>query len=414
MDGGLGTSRRLAALHATGKEGETAKDISRTYDATDSNPHGRFVADDTEARSRINLRNRERIGTWNVRKMNRCSISILGIAETYWNGKGHFTTATGELVIYSGSQDHRTGVGMILSKPVSNSMIAYRAISDKVLYVRIRATPFNISFIEVYAATTEATDEEVEGFYDQIRTALEISKSQDIVFVAGDFNAKVGTDFLCPEVCGRYGLGMQNDRGERLLNFCRDHDLFITNADFKHHERRRCTWQSPDGDYRNQIDFILVKNRWKTCVDNSRAYPGLDCWSNHNLVGAVVRLKIKKNEFKSRRVRLNLEALSTPIVKETYNVQVNNTFEVLKLLDEDRQPNELFKEFKEAVLTTAREVLGKVPKKNRKPWISENIPRLMDRRRTLKALRNSSEEVEERYREAQREIQREARRDKVR
>ena len=232
---------------------------------------------------------------------------------------------------------------MILSKSVSNSMIAYRAISDRVLYVRIRATPFNISLIEVYATITEATDEEVEEFYDQIRTALEISQSQDIVFVAGDFNAKVGTDRLDSDVCGRYGLATLNERGERLLNFRRDHDLFITNTAFKHHERRRYMWQSPGGGYRNQIDFILVKNRWKTCVENSRAYPGPDCRSDHNLVGAVVRLNIKKNEFKSRRVRLNLDVLSTPMVKEMYNVQVSNRFAVLKLLDEDHQPDELLR-----------------------------------------------------------------------
>ena len=113
-------------------------------------------------------------------------------------------------------------------------------------------------------------------------------------------------------------------------------------------------------------------------------------------------------------MRLNLKALSMSKVKETYNVQVNNRFEVLKLLDEDPQPNELFKEFKEAVPTTAREVLGKVPRKDRNLWISENTLRLMDRRRALKALYNSSEEVEERYREAQRAIQREVRRDKAR
>ena len=106
-------------------------------------------------------------------------------------------------------------------------------------------------------------------------------------------------------------------------------------------------------------------------------------------------------------MRLNLDALSTSIVKEMYNVQVNNRFEVLKLLDEDRPPNELLKEFKEAVLTTAGEVLGKEPKKNRKPWISDNTLHLMDKRRALKLLRNSSEEVKERYREAHRAIQRE-------
>ena len=95
------------------------------------------------------------------------------------------------------------------------------------------------------------------------------------------------------------------------------------------------------------------------------------------------------------------------MVKEMCNVQVNNRFVVLKPLDEDRQLDELFKEFKEVVVTMAGEVLGKVPKKTRKPWISNNTLRLMDKRRALKALRNSSEEGKERYREAHRVIQRE-------
>ena len=112
-------------------------------------------------------------------------------------------------------------------------MIAYMAISGRVLYIRIRATPFNISFVEVCAPTTAATDEKVEKFYGQIRTALEISHSQDIVFVAGDFTVKVGADCLDRDICGRHGLGKLIEPGERLLNFCRDCDLFITNTAFK-------------------------------------------------------------------------------------------------------------------------------------------------------------------------------------
>ena len=102
MDGGLGISRRFATLHATGEEGGTAKDILGIYNATDSNSHGRLTADATETRSRINLRNRGRIGTWNlqtlyqtgrlasvIQEMNRCGISTLAIAETHWIGKKH-------------------------------------------------------------------------------------------------------------------------------------------------------------------------------------------------------------------------------------------------------------------------------------------------------------------------------------
>ena len=196
-------------------------------------------------------------------------------------------------------------------------MIAYSAISDTILYVCIRAKPFNIFFVEVYALTTEATDKEEGKLYDQIRIALKITHNQVIAFMAGVFHTKVSADCLDRDICGRYGLGTLNERGGKLLNFCRDNDLFITNTAFKHHERHRYTWQSPGRNHRNQIDFILVKNRWKTCVENSRTYSGPDCGSDHNLVGAMVRLKIKRKEFTSIRVRLNLDALKTPTVKET-------------------------------------------------------------------------------------------------
>ena len=163
MDGGLGTCKRLASLHVAGEEGEIAKNIPGTYDATDSNPRERFVADAKETGSTINPHHRERIGTWNVRtlcqaeklgnaiqKMDRCGISALGIVETFWTSKGHFTTASGELVIYSEKQEPRAGVRVVLSEAVSNSRVAYRTISDGVLYIHIGATPFNISFIKVY------------------------------------------------------------------------------------------------------------------------------------------------------------------------------------------------------------------------------------------------------------------------
>ena len=163
------------------RRGETVKEAPLIYDAINSNPLGRFVADGKGALSKINLRSRARIGTWNARtlyqtgklanaiqEMNRCNISALGIAEPHWTGKGHFNTTSGELVTFSGSQNHRAEVGVILSKPVSDNTIVYTAISHRVLYVRISATPLNISFVEVYAPITEATDEKIGKFNDQI------------------------------------------------------------------------------------------------------------------------------------------------------------------------------------------------------------------------------------------------------
>ena len=95
----------------------------------------------------------------------------------------------------------------------------------------------NISFVEIYTLTTEDTDEGVEKFYKQIRTALETSHSPDIVFMADDFVVKVSANCFDRDTYGRHELGTLNERGETLLNFCRNHDLFITYAAFKHHDR---------------------------------------------------------------------------------------------------------------------------------------------------------------------------------
>ncbi|KAI8493303.1 hypothetical protein Bbelb_293070 [Branchiostoma belcheri] len=198
-----------------------------------------------------------RMATWNVRtlhqvgklsnvlrEMERCDINVLGVAETHWTGSGFFTATEGEMVIYSGGETHRSGVAVVLSQAASRSMLSYKAVSDRILLVRIMASPFNMYFIQVYAPTADAPDEEVEVFYEQIQQLLQECPSQDIAMVMGDFNAKVGADRLEAEVCGPYGLGTPNERGERLVEFCQDNGLIITgtNTVFKHHARRRYTW----------------------------------------------------------------------------------------------------------------------------------------------------------------------------
>jgi hypothetical protein len=282
------------------------------------------------------------------------------------------------------------------------------------VYVRIRSSPFNNSCIQVYAPTTDADEEEVEDFYAAVQAILDDCPSKDIVMVAGDFNAKVGANTLDSEVCGQYGLGELNGAGERLLNFCYDNNMYITNTAFQHHARRRYTWQSPGGRHKNQIDYILIERRWLRCVTNARAYPGIDCGSDHNLVGVTVKLRIKRDKQGIRRARLNLGALNDPATKTSYNLKVNNRFEALRMLEEERSPEEMYVAFKETIKTVAEEVLGRERKRTIKPWISDETLGLMDKRRELKNGREVTEDGEKRYQEADREVQRGARSDKAR
>ena len=216
------------------------------------------------------------------------------------------------------------------------------------------------------------------------------------------------------EVCGQYGLGTSNKAEERLLDFCYDNDLYITSTAFQHHVRRRYSWQSPGGRCRNQIDYILIRRRWLWCVTNSRAYPGTYCRSDYNLVGATVKLRIRRERSRTRRIRLNLAALDDPATRVAYNVEINNQFEAIGMLEGERPPEEMFTALKKVIKTIAEEVLGREPKRTNQRWISDKILQLMDRRRELKDSRATSEDGEGRYQEANRAVQREARRDKVR
>ena len=104
--------------------------------------------------------------------------------------------------------------------------------------------------------TSNAEEAEVEHFYEDLQDLLELIPKKDVLFIIGDWNAKVGSQET-PRVISKFGLGVQNEAGQRLIEFCQENVLVIANTLFQQHKRRPYTWTSPDGQYRNQIDYIL-------------------------------------------------------------------------------------------------------------------------------------------------------------
>ena len=100
--------------------------------------------------------------------------------------------------------------------------------------------------IQVNALTSNAEEAEVERFYEDLQDLLELTCKKDVLFVIGDWNAKVGSQET-PGVTGKFGLGVQNEAGHRLTEFCQENTLFIANTLFKQYKRRLYTWTSPDG-----------------------------------------------------------------------------------------------------------------------------------------------------------------------
>ena len=114
--------------------------------------------------------------------------------------------------------------------------------------VCLQGKPFNITVIQVYAPTSNAEEAEVERLYEDLQDLLELTPKKDVLFIIGDWNAKVGSQET-PGGTGKFGLGIQNEAGQRLIEFCQDNTLLIANTLFQQHKRRLYTWTYPDGQY---------------------------------------------------------------------------------------------------------------------------------------------------------------------
>ena len=151
---------------------------------------------------------------------------------------------------------------------------------------------FNITVILVYAPTSDAEEAEVEQFYEDLQDLSQLAPKNDVLFIIGDWNAKVGSQET-PGGTGKFSLGVQNETGHRLMEFCQENALVIANTLFQQHKKRLYTWTSPDGQHWNQIDYILCSKRWKSSIQSAKIRPGALCGSDHELLIAKYRLKLK-------------------------------------------------------------------------------------------------------------------------
>ena len=141
--------------------------------------------------------------------------------------------------------------------------------------VCFQGKPFNIKVMQAYAPTSNAEEAEVEQFYEDLQDLLELTPKKDVFFIIGDWNEKVGSQEM-PGVTGKFGLGVQNEAGQRLIEFCQEYALVIANTLFQQHKRRLYTWTSIDGQHRNQTDFILCSQRWRSFIQSAKTRLGDD------------------------------------------------------------------------------------------------------------------------------------------
>ena len=168
-------------------------------------------------------------------EMARVNVDILGISELRWTGMGEFNSD--DYIYYCGQESLRgNGVDIMVKKKrskCSTSMQSQKQQNDLCLF---EGKPFNIMVIQVYALTSNAEEAEVEHFYEDLQDLLELTPPKDVIFITGDWNVKVGSQET-PGVTGKFGLGVQNEAGRRLIEFCQENALVIANTLFQQHKK---------------------------------------------------------------------------------------------------------------------------------------------------------------------------------
>ena len=139
--------------------------------------------------------------------------------------------------------------------------------------VRFQGKPFIITVIQICALNSNGEEAEVEQFYEDLQDLLELTPPKDILFIIGDWNVKVGSQEI-PGVTGKFGLGVQNEAGQRLTEFCQENTLVIADTLFQQHKRRLYTWTLPDGQHQNKIDYISLQPKMEKLYTVSKNKTG--------------------------------------------------------------------------------------------------------------------------------------------
>ncbi|VDP00793.1 unnamed protein product [Schistosoma margrebowiei] len=153
-----------------------------------------------------------------------------------------------------------------------------------------------MNIIKCYAPTNDYNEDAKDQFYNRLQSIVEKCPTKDLTILMGDFNAKVGTDNTGYEdIMGRHGLGERNENGERFANLCALNKLVIGGILFPHKRIHKTTWTSPDHSTQNQIDHICINKTFRRTKEDVRTKRGADIASDHHLLVAKMKSKLKKH-----------------------------------------------------------------------------------------------------------------------
>ncbi|VDP55298.1 unnamed protein product [Heligmosomoides polygyrus] len=340
-----------------------------------------FVTGDLMLDSVFSSKNITRIGTWHVRTLQQTGrlaqllqeldiygLDILGVSEVRWTGSGRLIS-DGKTVLFSGPERrHERGVGIVLSKRAANSLVSWEPVSDRIITARFRTRHTRVAIIQVYALTEDATVEEKDDFYERLQDTIDEIPRRDLKLVLGDFNAQVGGDRnIMEKSVGAFASSDHlSNNGERLVSFCDFNDLCIANTFFFHRGIHKKTWRSPNSTTANEIDHICINRKWRTSVHDACVYRGADVGTDHYLVRATLKLKLKLQKRPVVRRPYDVEKFKNRTTARNFCVQLRNRF---SMLAECESIDEHWEAVKTALCESAEVTIGRRRGKRKEQFI---------------------------------------------
>ena len=185
-------------------------------------------------------------------------------------------------------------MALIISKEKVSTLLEWEPLSDGLIRARFNSKHCRLTISQCYAPKNEAEEEDKNDWYEELQQAGSKVSQDDMLLIMGDLNAKVGADNTdCNRAMGRHGCGVFNDNGKRLI----DNNCVIGGTIFPHRNIHKLTWKSPEGTTVTQIDHILISGKYRRSLQDVRVCRGADVNSDHHLVTATIKLKLRLSTF---------------------------------------------------------------------------------------------------------------------
>ncbi|KAL4154026.1 hypothetical protein QTP88_001859 [Uroleucon formosanum] len=280
------------------------------------------------------------------------------------------TTKVSQTTIMNGRSErgHKLGTGFAVHESVIHMIKEFKDVNPRISTLTLKDKNLHIVLINVHAPTEDKDEEKKEEFYDALEEVFD-STVGNIKIVLGDLNAKIGKEKIYHNVARAHSLHEHsNDNGSRIANFALGKGLIIKSTMFPRKDIYKYTWISPDGRQKNQIDRVLINNRFRNSITNVRTLRGADADSDHLLVGIWIRVKFKKQYRRKLNTidRYDIEKLEEVNIQKDYIRRICETFKGQQITNTN-DVNDVWIKIRNAVQQTAKITLG--TKKNRKkPW----------------------------------------------